>query len=91
MTGKTPSDDDFGSAAYGLAKAIEGAGESVAGKLHDLYHIEQIADHLGNLGSALNGLANATALSVIAQYGSTEDRAEAVSHLKSWFEEFRSK
>ncbi len=88
-SGKAPasSDDDLGTAVYGLAKAVE----SVAEELRPLYHIEQIADNLGALAPELDGLAKATAMSVIAQHGSNEDRAAAVSYLKRWFhDEFRN-
>jgi hypothetical protein len=91
-TVETPAsrNDDLGSAVYGLAKEIKGAGDSVAEELRPLYHIEVIADNLGTLASALDGLAHATAMSVIAQYGSNEDRAVVVAYLKRWFvEEFR--
>jgi hypothetical protein len=76
--------DDQGAGMYGLAKAIEG----VADEIRPLYHIEQMGDYVGDLASAVNNLANATALSVIAQHGSTEDRAAVVERLKGWFEDF---
>lgn len=82
-----PAEDaspDTGHGLYGLAKAIEGVGE----ELHPLYHIEQMGDYVGDLSSALNSLANATALSVIAQHGNAEDRTAAVERLKGWFEDF---
>ncbi len=69
----------------GLAKAVE----SVADELRPLYHLEPVADHIGSLASALNTLANATAMSVIAKNGTEEDRAVVVAYLKNWFEEFR--
>lgn len=91
MTKKTPaSSNDLGVAVAGLAKEIAAAIDGVAEKLHDLYHTEQIADNLGDLASALHGLANATAMSVIAQHGLPEDHAKAIAYLKRWFhDEFR--
>ena len=61
----------------------------VAEELRPLYHLESAADNLGELASALGSLANATAMSVIAQNGTQEDRATAVAYLKRWFEEFK--
>ncbi len=77
--------DDTGLALHGLAKEVGDISEG----LHKLYHLEQLADNVGDLGQALHALANATAISVIAKYGSEGDRAVALSHLKNWFEDFR--
>jgi len=38
---------------------------------------------------ATDHLSNATALSVIAQYGTEEERRTAIEILKRWFEEFQ--
>lgn len=73
---------DTGVALHGLARTIEGISE----ELRPLYHIEAVADNLASLATALDGLSDATALGVIAQYGSSEDRAKAVARLKGWFE-----
>jgi len=66
-----------------------GLAKEIAEVLRPLYHIEEIADNLGTLASALDGLTHATAMSVIAQYGSNEDRGAAVNYLKRWFDELR--
>ncbi len=76
------SSDELGLAVTDLAKAIE----SIAEELRPLYHIEQVADNLGALAPELDGLGKVTAMSVIARYGSDEDRAAAVAYLKDWFE-----
>jgi len=78
------TDSDIGVGVHALAQPIEGIGE----ELRPLYHLEVVADNLGTLSSALDGLANATALAAIAQYGSTEDRTAAVARLKERFEGF---
>jgi hypothetical protein len=72
---------DLGTGLYALAKAVEGLGELPAS-----YRIEEISDSLGGISAALDRLANTTAMSVIAQYGTNEDRAAAVKHLKRRFE-----
>jgi hypothetical protein len=68
--------------------ALAGAVSDISEEVRPLYHTESIADHIGELASALDSLAKATAMSVIAKNGSKEDRAIAVAHLKRWFEEF---
>jgi hypothetical protein len=86
----TGSNGDLGTAVYGLAKEIAAAVDSIAEELRPLYRVAEIADNLGELASALHGLANARGMSVIAQYGNDEDRAKAVAYLKRWFhEDFR--
>jgi hypothetical protein len=82
VTTSASSEDDVGRAVYGLAKEVAGAADGIADKLEPLYHI-------GDLALALYRLANATAFSVIARYGSDEDRATVVKEMKEWFEEFR--
>jgi hypothetical protein len=80
--------DDTSSAIGTLARAVS----DVAEEVRPLYHIESLADNAGHLSAvaaALESLANATAMSVIAKNGSEEDRAIAVAHLKGWFEDFR--
>jgi hypothetical protein len=82
---KSPNaDSDTGVGLHALADTIEGVGE----ELRPLYHLAAVADNLGSLSSALDGLANATALAAIAQYGSSEDRTTAVALLKSRIERF---
>ncbi len=76
---------DTGAALHGLAKEVGG----VAEELRTLYHIESVSGHLGELASALDSLAKATAMSVIAKNGINEDRAVAVAYLKRWFEDFK--
>ncbi len=86
---KPANNGDLGRAVFGLAKEVAGGLESIAEELRRLRYVEDAADSLSELASALHGLANATALSVVAQYGSNEDRAAVVDKLKRWFEEFR--
>jgi hypothetical protein len=62
---------------------------AIAEELRPLYHLESAADNLGEIASALHSLANATALRVIAENGSPEDRERAVEILKQWFDDFR--
>jgi hypothetical protein len=76
MTPAAPVGEDVGHVLHGVAKELAGA-------------IEQVSDNIGQLASALNGLANATALSIIATHGKAEDRTKAVANLKAWFEDFR--
>ena len=88
ITKKQParkSNDDSGMAMIGLAQAIEGVGEHI----RPLYHIEPLADYIGDAARALDSLAKATALTAIAQYANSEDRTKAVDILKGWFDEFR--
>jgi NTP pyrophosphatase (non-canonical NTP hydrolase) len=84
---KAPKDKggDLGLVLYGLAKEV---GE-VAHQLRDLYHLDSMSDHVGELASAFSSLADATAMSVIANSGTQEDRETAVKYLKQRFEEFR--
>lgn len=86
-TAKTPADigDYTGTALSSLAQEVGG----IAEELRPLYHIESISDNIGELASALRGLADATAMSVIAKNGNEEDGAVAVEHLKRRFEDFR--
>ena len=76
--------DNTSSAIGALAMAVS----DVSKEVRPLYHIESVADHIGELASALDSLAKATAMSVIAKNGSEEDRAIAVAHLKRWFDDF---
>ena len=82
-TTKNSSDED-GMALHGLAKEIGGLGEEFG----HLYKLENIADNLGEIASALNQLANAMTLSVIAQNGTAEERARAVQKAKHWLDSF---
>jgi hypothetical protein len=77
--------DETGQGLYGLAKELSG----VAEELRPLYHIETVADNIGELASALHYLAQATALSAIAKNGTEEERKIALTSLKAGFEEFR--
>lgn len=52
-------------------------------------YVEQMAEGISEIPMALTAVANATALSVIAQYGSAEDRVIAMGILKRWFDDFR--
>ena len=81
--------DDYGSHIHGLAKELSASIDGVAEGLGSLSYVEGIADNLGSIASFLGNLANAMALQAIAQNGDEEDRAKAVSKLKSWFDEFR--
>jgi hypothetical protein len=86
---KSPAVKDDGStgqALYGLTKEL---GSILADELHPLYHLEEMAQSVNDVAVAMDTLARATAMSVIAKNGSEEDRAKAVSFLKNWFEDFR--
>lgn len=84
---KKTADGDMGMALVGLAEELGGVGE----ELRPLHHIETMADNIAELANALHHLANATALSVIAQHGTDEDRTTVVASLKRWFDEFRDR
>jgi hypothetical protein len=58
--------------------------EEVSSSLDKLYHLEQVAENLGELGH-IDSLAHAIAGYTIARYGSDEDRAKIVEHFKGWF------
>jgi hypothetical protein len=73
------------SKAEGTVKGLD----DLTYNLQPLYHIESLADNVGELASALHGLANATAMSVIAKNGTQDDRAVAVEYLKRWFDDFK--
>jgi hypothetical protein len=53
-----------------------------------LRHLETIADNLGDLSTALVALADASAMQVIAEHGSDDDRKAVVQLLKSRLEGF---
>ena len=72
------ADDGLRSEIYGLARAIDG----IAEELGPLYKMEYVAESLNRIAVALQRLATATAVSVIAQHGTADDRAEAVAGLK---------
>jgi hypothetical protein len=61
----------------------------IAEELGPLRHLEGAADNLGSLATALDSLADATALRVIADHGSPEDREHALEILKGRFDIFR--
>jgi hypothetical protein len=44
-----------------------------------------IADNLGSLANALEGVSKTAAIAVIVEHGTQEDRDEAVKYLKGWF------
>jgi hypothetical protein len=75
---------DIGHGFYGLGKEIEG----VAEESRPLYHLELLAEYLGSLASALDNLANATAISAIAKHGTEEDRTRAIEYLKQYFRDW---
>jgi len=52
-------------------------------------HLESISGQMADIALALHALADATAMSVIANSGMEGDRAKAVGHLKDWFENSR--
>jgi len=76
VTPKTP-DEQKASALIDAADAL--------GKL---YHLEMLADYTGNLATALDNLAHASAMATIAKHGSDADRRNVVAYLKSWFDEY---
>ena len=81
MPKKKPDENPSeGSGFYALAKAVEGLGEFPAS-----YRMEEMSDHLASVASELGTLARVSALSVIAQHGSDEDRASAVKYLKQHY------
>lgn len=61
---------------------------SIADSFDKMYQIENVADNLASVGVALDHLAEASAMSVIAEYGTEEDRKTAVDYLKRRYEEF---
>jgi hypothetical protein len=86
---KSTSNDSTARALYGFAKELSASLDGIAEELKPHYHIEEVADNLHSIASALNGLAKAMAMQTIAQNGSDEDRSKAVTYLKGWFEDFR--
>ena len=52
---------------------------------HLIKDIEELHPPLGDIVAALDRLVNVTAMSVIAQFGSSGDRAAAVAYLKHQF------
>lgn len=65
----------------GVAKAIDGLSEEF-GKV---FYLETLADNAGHMSVALDSLAHATAMSVIARYGTEHDKEIAITYLKRWF------
>jgi len=63
----------------------------IAAELGALYKLEAIADNLGEIASALHGVATATAMRVLVEHGSQDDREIALVHLKAQFEAFRGR
>ena len=61
------------------------------GSLSDLYHLDKIGDMVNRLANALDSLASAAAMRVIAEHGSQDDREIALVHLKRQFEDFRGR
>jgi hypothetical protein len=61
------------------------------GSLRDLYHLDEIGDMVNRLANALDRLASAAAMRVIAEHGSQDDREIALVHLKGQFENFRGR
>jgi len=78
---KNNGNDDTGKGFHALANAIEGLGELPAS-----YRMEEIADNLASLASELGTLAHVSAMSVIAQHGTEDDRTAALKYLKRHFE-----
>jgi hypothetical protein len=63
--------------------------KSLADLADELRPLETAADNLGSVATALDYLADATALRVIADHGSAEDRERALEILKGRFDAFR--
>ena len=82
---QTPGTADAGPALYDLAKEVGGIAEG----LRPLHYVENMADHVADLASALRYLAHSNAMSAIAKFGTEQDREIALKHLKGWFDEFR--
>jgi hypothetical protein len=74
--------DEIGLGLHGLAKAMEGVGE----ELQPLYKIEELNEALSAIASALHDQANISRMSIVAQYGTQEDREVALKYLKDHFE-----
>jgi hypothetical protein len=54
-------------------------------------HLDEIGDMVNRLANALDRLASAAAMRVIAEHGSQDDREIALIHLKGQFENFRGR
>ncbi len=85
---KTHDNGDTAAAIYGFAKELSAALEDVRGLRGLDDQVESLAQSTQNIAFAIDKLANATALSVIANKGFSEDSEQAVRILKRWFEEF---
>ena len=75
---------DYDPNMHGLAKELSASLDGIAEELKPHHHIEEIADNLGNIASALSGLVKVHALQAIAAHGNDEERARAVEQLDGW-------
>ena len=78
----TEESGDVGSGLYAVGKAVE----SVAEELQPLYKIEELNEALNNIAQAIYDRANLSAMGLIAQYGTDEDREIALKYLKDHFQ-----
>jgi hypothetical protein len=61
----------------------------IADQLNHLAYLERLASHVAQINSSLENHTDVKALSIIAKYGTDEDRKTVVAKLKGWFEEFK--
>lgn len=80
---------DTATALFGFAKELSGEIGEVAHELRHLYHMDTLSQNTGELASALAHLAEVTAFSIVARYGTDEDRALVVAKLKRRFEDLQ--
>jgi hypothetical protein len=69
--------------AFEIAEAITKAAEELKAP-YDFH--DGVNESLGSIGGATRSLSMAVAAAVIAQYGTNDDRREAVAYLKGWFD-----
>jgi len=60
-------------------------------KKTDSRHLETIADHIAKISWSVSRIEDMISLFIIAQYGTDEDRAKVVKHLKGQFEAFQER
>lgn len=56
--------------------------EAIADSLRPLYHLNDIANHLGGISYALDRMAESAAMQIIVTHGSDADRERIVKYLK---------
>lgn len=63
----------------------------VAEELQPLKHLEAISAEITRIARCLSSIQDAVSLSLIAQYGSDEDRARILQYFKAQFEAFQAR